>query len=69
MDTARPFVLAFDTANEVIALGLGKLCPETATVEAVTCAEVEARLASNSPLGPLIDVLFDLSGLVLEFIG
>ncbi len=62
MDTARPFVLAFDTANEVIALGLGKLCPETATVEAVTCAEVEARRASNTQLVPRIDELCAQAG-------
>lgn len=69
MDTARPFVLAFDTANEVIALGLGKLCPETATVEAVTCAEVEARRASNTQLVPRIDGLCAEAGVVREEIG
>ncbi|MCI9494090.1 MAG: tRNA (adenosine(37)-N6)-threonylcarbamoyltransferase complex transferase subunit TsaD [Adlercreutzia mucosicola] len=69
VDTARPFVLAFDTANEVIALGLGKLCPETATVEAVTCAEVEARRASNTQLVPRIDGLCAEAGVVREEIG
>ena len=69
MDTARPFVLAFDTANEVIALGLGKLCPETATVEAVACAEVEARRASNTQLVPRIDGLCAEAGVAREEIG
>ncbi len=69
MDTARPFVLAFDTANEVIALGLGKLCPETATVEPVACAEVEARRASNTQLVPRIDGLCAEAGVAREEIG
>ena len=48
MNAAAPtYVLAFDTANEVIAIGLGKLCAETRTVECVATVEVEARRASK----------------------
>jgi N6-L-threonylcarbamoyladenine synthase/protein kinase Bud32 len=50
-------ILAFDTANEVIALGLGALDPATRTV---TCAEslrIPAHRASNTMLLPAIDDL------------
>ncbi len=58
MNAAAPtYVLAFDTANEVIAIGLGKLCAETRTVECVATVEVEARRASNTQLVPRIDGL------------
>lgn len=49
------YVLAFDTANEVIAIGVGALRPETRTVEIVASVEVEARRASNTQLLPRID--------------
>lgn len=54
---ARSFVLAFDTANEVIALALGQLCADGASVTVVASAEVEARRASNTQLVPRIDRL------------
>ena len=49
MDTARPFVLAFDTANEVIALGLGKLCPETAAEAGVAREEIGCVCVGRGP--------------------
>lgn len=49
------YVLAFDTANEVIAIGVGVLRPESRTVELVASVEVEARRASNTQLLPRID--------------
>lgn len=58
------YALAFDTANEVIAIGLGKLRPETRAVEPVVSFEVEARRASNTQLLPHIDALLVESGLV-----
>ncbi len=54
---ARSFVLAFDTANEVIALGLGLLDADRSAVTVVASAEVEARRASNTQLVPRIDRL------------
>ena len=55
MNTQRSFVLAFDTANEVIAIGLGKLDAATQSIECVASVEVEARRASNTQLLPRID--------------
>lgn len=57
MNTQRSFVLAFDTANEVIAIGLGKLDAATQSIECVASVEVEARRASNTQLLPRIDEL------------
>lgn len=49
------FVLAFDTANEVIAIGLGRLDEEACAVEPVATCQVRAHRASNTRLIPLID--------------
>ena len=54
---ARSFVLALDTSNEVIALGLGLLDADRSAVTVVASAEVEARRASNTQLVPRIDRL------------
>ena len=51
------YILAFDTANETIAIGLGKLCAETRAVKPVASAEVAARRASNTQLIPQVDAL------------
>ena len=60
---ARPrYVLAFDTANEVIAIGLGALHGESRTVEVVACAEASAHRASNTQLLPRIDALLAEQG-------
>ena len=55
-------VLAFDTANEVIAIGLGALHGESRTVEVVACAEASAHRASNTQLLPRIDALLAEQG-------
>ncbi|HIY83604.1 MAG TPA: tRNA (adenosine(37)-N6)-threonylcarbamoyltransferase complex transferase subunit TsaD [Candidatus Rubneribacter avistercoris] len=52
-----PYVLAFDTANEVIAIGVGVLRLEERAVECAASAEAEARRASNTQLLPRIDAL------------
>lgn len=58
MDDATPsYVLAFDTANEVIAIGLGRLDAAARSIELVASVEVEARRASNTQLVPRIDEL------------
>ena len=62
MNTERSYVLAFDTANEVIAVGLGLLHPDAREVECVAAVEVEARRASNTQLLPRIDGLCEATG-------
>ena len=60
---ARPrYVLAFDTANEVIAIGLGALQGESRTVEVVASVEASAHRASNTQLLPRIDALLAEQG-------
>ena len=56
------YVLAFDTANEVIAIGLGALHGESRTGEVVACAEASAHRASNTQLLPRIDALLAEQG-------
>ena len=51
------YVLAFDTANEVIAVGVGVLHEEAHAIELVAHAEIEARRQSNTQLIPRIDAL------------
>lgn len=51
------YVLAFDTANEVIAIGVGVLHEEARAIELVAHAEIEARRQSNTQLIPRIDAL------------
>ncbi len=63
---ARSFVLAFDTANEVIALGLGLLDADRSAVTVAASAEVEARRASNTQLVPRIDRLCAEAGAVRD---
>ncbi len=48
-------VLAFDTANEVIALGVGVLDAETKTIRCIHSEVIEAHRASNTQLIPSID--------------
>ena len=60
---ARPrYALAFDTANEVIAIGLGVLHAESLEVEVVASAEASAHRASNTQLLPRIDALLAEQG-------
>ena len=54
---AARYVLAFDTANEVISIGLGALDPASRTIEPVATTEVRAHRASNTQLIPHIDEL------------
>lgn len=67
MDDATPsYVLAFDTANEVIAIGLGRLDAAARSIELVASVEVEARRASNTQLVPRIDELCARTGVARE---
>ena len=53
----RNIVLAFDTANEVIAIGVGELDGATRSVRTIAHEEVAAHRASNTQLVPRIDAL------------
>ncbi|NHM14615.1 tRNA (adenosine(37)-N6)-threonylcarbamoyltransferase complex transferase subunit TsaD [Xiamenia xianingshaonis] len=54
--TSTPaYVLAFDTANEVVAIGVGVLRPSDRAIETAASVEVAARRASNTTLLPTID--------------
>lgn len=55
-------MLAFDTANEVIAIGLGRLDAAARSIACVASVEVEARRASNTQLLPRIDALREEAG-------
>ena len=57
------YILAFDTANEVIAIGVGELCASARTLKLVAHAEVEARRQSNTQLIPRIDALLAENGI------
>ena len=57
------YVLAFDTANEVIAIGVGVLHEEARAIELVAHAEIEARRQSNTQLIPRIDALLAERGI------
>ena len=57
------YVLAFDTANEVIAIGVGVLHEEARAVELVAHVEIEARRQSNTQLIPRIDSLLAERGI------
>jgi bifunctional N6-L-threonylcarbamoyladenine synthase / protein kinase Bud32 len=62
-DDMKPaYALAFDTANEVVAVGLGKLDAASRSVELVASLEVEAHRASNTQLLPRIDSLLVEAG-------
>ena len=60
--TDRDLVLAFDTANEIVAIGVGRLIPDGRSVEIVATFEVQARRASNTRLLPEIDALLKEHG-------
>ena len=60
------YVLAFDTANEVIAIGVGMLHEEARAIELVAHAEIEARRQSNTQLIPRIDALLSECGVARE---
>ncbi len=56
---APRFVLALDTANEVIAVGVGELCAERRHVKLVAQMQVEARRASNTRLLECVDAVLE----------
>ena len=60
---ATHYVLAFDTANEVISIGVGALHPESKTIESVASVEVRAHRASNTQLLPHVDELLAEHGI------
>ena len=60
---ATRYVLAFDTANEVISIGVGALHPESKTIESVASVEVRAHRASNTQLLPHVDELLAEHGI------
>ncbi len=53
--TTRSYVLAFDTANEVIAIGIGRMDESLRVVECLHSQQIEARRASNTKLLSCID--------------
>ena len=59
---SAPLVLAFDTANEVVAIGLGALNAATHGVDVIATREIEAHRASNTQLIPQIESLLNDSG-------
>mgnify|MGYP004542311921 FL=1 len=56
-------VLAFDTANEVIALGVGVLDEKTKTIRCIHSEVIEAHRASNTQLIPSIDRVLSRYGI------
>ena len=59
----KDFVLAFDTANEMISVGLGCLDRKACSIELVASKETEAFRASNVKLLPEIDALLCETGI------
>lgn len=63
MTAKASYVLAFDTANEMIAIGVGKLDVQTRSVELLKSEAIAARRASNTRLLPCIDEAVSSLGL------
>lgn len=59
----KDYVLAFDTANEMISVGLGRLDRKACSIELVASKETEAFRASNVKLLPEIDALLGEAGI------
>lgn len=59
----KDFVLAFDTANEMISVGLGRLDRKACSIELVASKETEAFRASNVKLLSEIDALLGEAGI------
>ena len=57
------YALAFDTANEVVAIGVGKLDAQAQAVLPVASLEVAAHRASNTQLLPRVDALLADAGI------
>ena len=60
------YVLAFDTANEIIDIGLGVLHASSRMIELTASVEAEARRASNTQLLPRIDAALAEHGVARE---
>ena len=60
------YVLAFDTANEIIAIVLGVLHASSRMIELTASVEAEARRASNTQLLPRIDAALAEHGVARE---
>ena len=60
------YVLAFDTANEIIAIGLGVLHASSRMIALTASVEAEARRASNTQLLPRIDAALAEHGVARE---
>ena len=60
------YVVAFDTANEVIALGIGVLDVQTKTIQCVHSETTCAHRASNTRLIPIIDCALSRLGITRE---
>lgn len=58
----KDIVVAFDTANEMISVGVGRLNYQTQSIEFVASQETEAFRASNVKLLPEIDALLANTG-------
>ena len=60
---AADVVLAFDTSNEVIAIGFGRMDAVRRTIEPIATRELPAHRASNTKLLPTIEALLAETGL------
>ncbi len=67
-NSSEKYVLAFDTSNEVIAVGIGRLDAENRCVKMVVHEEIAAHRASNTQLLPHIDALCKGYGIERECI-
>lgn len=65
-DGMKSYVLAFDTANEVVAVGVGLLDAASKRVELRASVEIDAHRASNTTLLPTIDELLQREGIARE---
>ena len=63
MPDTTPYVLAFDTANEVIAIGIGQLVPEQRLVRMTVDFKIAAHRASNTQLIPRIQQVMAEQGI------
>ncbi|MEG0072557.1 MAG: tRNA (adenosine(37)-N6)-threonylcarbamoyltransferase complex dimerization subunit type 1 TsaB, partial [Raoultibacter sp.] len=65
-NSQQDIVVAFDTANETIAIGVGVLHAAGRTISLLASVEAEARRASNTQLLPRIDTLLAQQGIARE---
>lgn len=63
MTTQRTYIVAFDTANEVVAIGIGALNAKTKSIQLIASREIEAHRQSNTQLLPQIDELITLNNI------